>query len=145
MSGTHTVVIRLCKSHRIAVYILSGSLILFSLAAMMLLVSFTEFRAGMKLLLCAAAILPLLPLPLYFAAWQITFHKGGIRRRLFWIHQENLPWTQVAEVRATWSAAERNRIIRIRFRDGKTIRFRMDCENAEKARRFILSHCSITE
>ena len=145
MSGTHTVAIRLCKSHRIAVYILSGSLILFSLAAMMLLVSFTEFRAGMKLLLCTAAILPLLPLPLYFATWQILFHENGIQKRLFWIRQKSRPWTQVKEVRSAWLISERNHVIRITFKDGKTIRFRMDCENAEKARKRILAHCSIAQ
>lgn len=144
--ATHkSVVIKMCKSHRISILILSAFLIICMLVAIIYMISLSEFGFGTSLLLCTAAIIPFLPLPLYYATWQITFNKSGIHKHLFWINQKSRAWTQVKEVRSAWLTSEKSHIVSIIFKDGKTIRFRMDCENAEKARKLILSHCSIVQ
>lgn len=140
-----TIVIRMCKKHRISILILSALLIICMLAAMIYMISLSEFGLRTGLVLCTVTIAPFLLLPLYFTTWQITFCEEGIQKRLFWINQKIHAWTQIKEVRSAWLTSEQSRIISILFQDGKPIRFRMDCENAEKAKRLILSHRSIIE
>lgn len=140
-----TVTVRRRKSHRVAVFLLSAFLMVCILGAMICLLSLAEIGWGSSLFFCIAALIPFLPLPVYYATWRITFAPDGIRRCLFWFDQKCRPWTQVNEVRAIWLTSERCQVVSIRFKDGKTIHFRMDCDNAERARKLILSHCSITE
>ena len=140
-----TVVIKMRKTHRIAVLIMFSLLYLFMLAAMIYLVALSEFGFGIILMLLAIPTFLFLPFPLYYATWQITFDADGIKKRLFGINHKKYAWTQVKEVRSAWLISERNYVISIVFKDRKSIHFRMDCENAEAAKKLILSHCSITE
>ena len=144
-SMKETVVINMCKTHRIAVLIMFSLLYLFMLAAMIYLVASSEFGFGIILMLLAIPTFLFLPLPLYYATWQITFDAEGIQKRLWGINHKKHAWTQVKEVRSAWLISERSNCISIKFKDGNTIHFRMDCENAEGAKKLILSHCSITE
>ena len=140
-----TVVIKMRKTHRIAVLIMFSLLYLFMLAAMIYLVALSEFGFGIILMLLAIPTFLFLPFPLYYTTWQITFDADGIKKRLFGINHKKYAWTQVKEVRSAWLISERNYGISIVFKDRKSIHFRMDCENAEAAKKLILSHCSITE
>ena len=140
-----TVVIKMRKTHRIAVLIMFSLLYLFMLAAMIYLVALSEFGFGIILMLLAIPTFLFLPFPLYYTTWQITFDADGIKKRLFGINHKKYAWTQVKEVRSEWLISERNYVISIVFKDRKSIHFRMDCENAEAAKKLILSHCSITE
>ena len=140
-----TVVIKMRKTHRIAVLIMFSLLYLFMLAAMIYLVALSEFGFGIILMLLAIPTFLFLPVPLYYATWQITFDADGIQKRLFGINGKKRPWTQVKEVRSAWLISERSYGISIIFKNRKAIHFRMDCENAEAAKKLILSHCSITE
>ena len=140
-----TVVIKMRKTHRIAVLIMFSLLYLFMLAAMIYLVALSEFGFGIILMLLAIPTFLFLPFPLYYATWQITFDSDGIQKRLFGINHKMHPWTQVKEVRSAWLISERSYGISIIFKDRKAVCFRMDCENAEAAKKLILSHCSITE
>ena len=115
------------------------------LAAMVYLFTLSELEFGISLMLLSIPTFLFLPLPLYYATWQITFDADGIQKQLLGINCKKRPWTQVKEVRSAWLISERSNGISIIFRDKKAIRFRMDCENAEAARKLILSHCSITE
>ena len=140
-----TMVIKMCKAHRIAVLIMFSLLYLFMLAAMIYLVASSKFGFGIILMLLTIPTLLFLPFLLYYATWQITFDADGIQKRLFWLNQKRYAWTQVKEVRSAWLISERSYGISIIFKDKKAVRFRMDCENAEAAKKLILSHCSITE
>jgi len=140
-----TVVIKMRKTHRIAVLIMFSLLYLFMLAAMIYLVALSEFGFGIILMLLAIPTFLFLPFPLYYASRQITFDADGIQKRLFGIKCKKHAWTQVKEVRSAWLISERNYGISIVFKDRKAIHFRMDCENAEAAKKMILSHCSIKE
>ena len=139
------VVIKMCKAHRVAVLAMFISLFLFMLAAMIYVITSSKFEIGIILMLLAIPTFLFLPFPLYYATWQITFDSDGIQKRLFGINHKMHPWTQVKEVRSAWLISERSYGISIIFKDRTAVHFRMDCENAEAAKKLILSHCSITE
>ena len=139
------VVIKMRKAHRIAVLVMFSLLFLFILAAMIYVITSSNFEIGIILMLLAIPTFLFLPFPLYYATWQITFDADGIQKRLFGINHKKYAWTQVKEVRSAWLISERSYGISIVFKDRKSIHFRMDCENAEAAKKLILSHCSITE
>ena len=140
-----TVVIKMRKAHRVAVLVMFGLLFLFMLAAMIYVITSSIFEIGIIIMLLAIPTFLFLPFPLYYATWQIKFDADGIQKRLFGIKCKKHAWTQVKEVRSAWLISERNYGISIVFKDRKAIHFRMDCENAEAAKKLILSHCSITE
>ena len=139
------VVIKMCKAHRVAVLVMFISLFLFMLAAMIYVIASSKFEIGIILMLLAIPTFLFLPFPLYYATWQITFDADGLQKRILGINHKKHTWTQVEEVRSAWLISERNYGIIIVFKDRKAIHFRMDCENAEAAKKLILSHCSITE
>jgi len=139
------VVIKMRKAHRVVVLVMFILLFLFMLAAMIYVITSSKFEIGIILMLLAIPTFLFLPFPLYYATWQIKFDADGIQKRLFGIKCKKHAWTQVKEVRSAWLISERNYGISIIFKDKKAVRFRMDCENAEAAKKLILSHCSITE
>ena len=136
------VVVQMNKRHRIGMLVVSSLLIVGVLASMIAMASMAEMELWLKTLLCIAPIIPLLILPLYYASWQIVLNINGIQKKLFWINMGSHSWAQIREVRATYSCTEQE-VISIHFKDGKIVRFRMICENADKARKLILTHCSI--
>ena len=140
-----TIVIKMRKAHRIAVITIFSMLYLFMLAAMIYVITSSKFEIGIILMLLVIPTLLFLPFPLYYATWQIKFDADGIQKRLFGINCKKHAWTQIKEVRSAWLISERSYGISIQFKDGKSVRFRMDCENAEAAKKLILSHCSIKE
>ena len=140
-----TIVIKMRKAHRILVLTMFSLLFLFMLAAMIYVITSSKFEIGIILMLFAIPTFLFLPFPVYYATWQITFDADGIQKRLLGINCKKRPWTQVKEVRSAWLVSERSYGISIIFKNRKAIHFRMDCENAEAAKRLILSHCSITE
>ena len=140
-----TVVIKMRKAHRIMVLTIFSLLFLFMLVAMILLILSGDYGIEISLLIIAVPTILFLPCPLYYATWQITFDTDGIQKHIFGINCKNRPWTQVKEVRSAWLISERSYGINIIFKDRKAVRFRMDCENAEAAKKLILSHCSIAE
>ena len=140
-----TVVIKMHKAHRILVITTFSLLFVSMLTAMIYLVASSEFGFGIIFMLLSIPAILFLPCPLYYATWKIIFDAEGIQKQLFGINCKNRPWTQVKEVRSAWSTSDRSYGISIIFKDRKAVHFRMDCENAEAAKRLILSHCSITE
>ena len=140
-----TIVIKMRKAHRIFVLTTFSLLFLFMLAAMIYVITSSKFEIGIILMLLAIPTFLFLPFPLYYATWQIVFNADGIQKRLFGVNCKKHPWTQVKEVRSAWLISERSYGISIIFKNRKAIHFRMDCENAEAAKKLILSHCSITE
>ena len=140
-----TIVIKMRKAHRIFVLTTFSLLFLFMLAAMIYVITSSKFEIGIILMLLTIPTFLFLPFPVYYATWQITFDADGIQKRLFGINHKKHEWTQVKDVRSAWLISERSYCISIIFKNRKAIHFRMDCENAEAAKKLILSHCSITE
>ena len=139
------VVIKMRKAHRILALTTFSLLFLSMLAAMFYTITSSNFEIEIAIMLLVIPAILFLPLPLYYATWQITFDVGGIQKRFLGINCKKHLWTEVKEVRSAWLISERSYGISITFKDRKAIHFRMDCENAEAAKKLILSHCSITE
>ena len=139
------VVVKMRKSHRIFILTTFSFSFICTLMAMIYVISASDYDIEIVLFLLAVPAFLFLSYPLYYATWQIAFDSDGIQKRLFWINQKRHAWTQVKAVHSAWLISERSFGISIKFKDRKTIRFRMDCENAEQAKKQILSHCSITE
>ena len=138
------IVVRQCKSHCIGIWAFSAVFIFALLAFVIFMANLTDFSPVIAVMYCVIPVAVLMLLPLYYASWQITFDANGIHKRLFWINVGSHTWAQVQEVRSAFSYTEQE-VISILFKDGKTLRFRMMCENATQARKLILSHSSIIE
>ena len=80
---------------------------------------------------------------LYYETWQISFSSKGISKRIFWRKTKIYLYSQLNEVTMMYFLSERSYCIVIKFADGKKIRFRLNDENAIKAKNKLLSHCSI--
>ena len=139
------IVIKMRKAHRVLVLAMFGLLFLCMLVAMIYVMTSTGFHMGIVMILFAIPTFLFLPFPLYYATWKIKFDANGIQKHFLGKNGKKYPWSQVKEVRSAWLISERSNGISIIFRDGKAIHFRMDCENAEAAKKLILLHCSITE
>lgn len=138
------IVVRQCKTHRIGIWVFSAVFIFALLALVIFMANLAGLPTVAGVLYCIIPVAVLMPLPLYYASWQITFDANGIHKRLFWINAGSHSWAQVKEVRSAWSYTEQE-VISILFKDGKALRFRMICENADKARKIILTHSSIMD
>lgn len=136
------IVVRQCKAHRIGLWFFSAVFTFTLLAYVIIMVNLTELPPITAVMYCIIPVAVLIPLPLYYASWQITFNANGIHKRLFWINAGSHSWTQIKEVRSAFSCTEQE-VISIHFKDRKIVRFRMICENADEARKLILTHCSI--
>lgn len=137
--------IKMRKAHRILVITMFSLLFLSMLAAMIYVVALSVLEIGTALMLLIIPAFLFLPMPLYYATWQVTLDATGIQQRLFGIRLKKRLWTQVKEVHSEWLISQRCNGIRIIFNDKKTVCFRMDCDHAEQAKRILLSHCSITK
>lgn len=79
----------------------------------------------------------------YYASWRIEFASDGITKSVFMWKCRTYGYPNVRDVISRWSTADGGSIIRIVFLDGRSVKFRLDDENGEKARKFLLSRCSI--
>lgn len=119
-------------------YLLRFLTILELAAAAMLWWMCAQMRSpGAGALLFGLLTVPVVVLLWRFERWSVTFSREGIR----WKGQLR-PWSQVVRVRESRSATERM-VLSVHFRDGRVLRFRMEEENAEQARRMICRHGSI--
>lgn len=136
------IVVRKRKNHRIGIWVFYVAFIIVLLGYVIFIADLAELEPGVSITYFTVPVIMLMPLPLHYVSWQITLNANGIYKRLFWITMGSHSWTQVMEVRTTFSYTEQE-VISILFKDGKTLRFRMICENADKARKMILTHSSI--
>ena len=85
----------------------------------------------------------LVPLALYFLTWNIRFEEKVIIKHVFFVEISRCSYSMLREVMKRYYTSERNFTIRMHFVNNKTIQFRMDDENAEKAVKVLQKHCSI--
>jgi len=79
---------------------------------------------------------------LYYETWKISFDSDGVRKKVFGVSVKAYSYHQINDVISKSSYTEK-RIVRITFIDNRSIRFRLEDENAENARKRILSYHSI--
>lgn len=133
----HAIVVKKCKSHRI-------TLAVFVTIMLVILTVFVWIlHSPVALLLYIPPLVIFAPMALFFLTWNIRFEETQIVHSVFFREIHRFPYSMLREVVKRYYTSERNFTIRMHFANGKTLHFRMDDENAEKAVRAIQKHCSI--
>ena len=100
---------------------------------------------GMMLLCFTPAFLIVYPLLWYIWTWKLSFDSNGITNSVFGFSGKIHGYQEIRDAVCRYSSTESAMIVRIVFDDGKSAKFRMDDENAQKARKHLLSRHSIRE
>lgn len=131
------IVIKKCKSHRIGIAIFA------ILILVILTVCVLSMHSAAALLLYIPPLVIFAPLTLYYLTWNIRFEEKSIVNCVFFTETSIFSYSALREVVKRYYTSERNFTIRMHFTNGKTLQFRMDDENAEKAVKVLQKHCSI--
>ena len=131
------IVVRKCKSHRIGIAVFA------ILILVILTVCVLSLHSAAALLLYIPPLVIFAPLTLYYLTWNIQFEEKTIVKRVFFTEISRCSYSAIREVVKRYYTSERNFTIRMHFTNGKTLQFRMDDENAEKAVKVLQKHCSI--
>ena len=131
------IVVRKCRSHR------TGIAVLAILMFVSLTVIILSLHSAAALLLYIPPMIILVPLTLYYLTWNIRFEENVIVKSVFFAEISRCSYSMLREVVKRYYTSERNFTIRMHFVNKKTIQFRMDDENAEKAVKVLQKHCSI--
>ena len=132
-----TVVVRKCKSHRIGIAVFA--ILMFVILTVIIL----SLHSAAALLLYIPPMIILMPLTLYYLTWNIRFEENVIVKSVFFAEISRFSYFALREVVKKYYTSERNFTIRMYFVNKKTIQFRIDDENAEKAVKVLQKHCSI--
>ena len=131
------VVVRKCKSHRAGIAVFA--ILMFAILTVIILSS----HSATALLFYIPPMIILVTLALYFLTWNIRFEEKVIIKHVFFVEISRCSYSMLREVMKRYYTSERNFTIRMHFVNNKTIHFRMDDENAEKAVKVLQKHCSI--
>ncbi len=127
------IVVRIDRHQRTFIQILSWASLTLAAAC-----ALWEPRFG---LLVLAASLPILILALWNARWCVTIDRHRLlHQRLFRAPSLHTN-AQIADLRSVY--ADHADCLIITFSDGTRLKLRMDCENADRAKRFLISQHSI--
>ena len=132
-----TIVLKKCKRHRVGI-------VAFSVAMLAVLtVCVIALCSAAAILLYIPILVILAPLTLYYLSWNIRFEDKVIVKSVFFRETNRFSYSMLREVVKRYYTSERNFTIRMHFVNGKTLQFRMDDENADKATKKLQKHCSI--
>ena len=131
------VVVRKCKSHRTGIAVFG--ILMFVILTIIIL----SFHSAAALLLYIPPMIILVHLTLYYLTWNIRFEDKTIVKSAFFADLSKFSYSALRDVVKRYYTSERNFTIRMHFTNGKTLQFRMDDENAEKAVKVLQKHCSI--
>ena len=136
-----TIVVMKNRSHRVFALIMG---VITALVRIFISVV-TRTSMGTMLLCFVPAFMIVYPLVLYTVTWKLCFDPNGITRSVFGFRGKVHGYQEIRDAVCRYSSSDSAMIIRIVFADGKSVKFRMDDENAQKARKHLLSHHSIRE
>ena len=131
------IVIKKRKSHRIGIAVFSIMMLV------ILTVCVLSLHSAAALLLYIPPLVIFAPFSLYFLTWNIRFEEKLIVKSVFFTEISKFSYSSLQEVVKRFYTSERNFTVRMHFVNGKTLQFRMDDENAEKAVKALQKHCSI--
>lgn len=117
---------------------------MFSLCALGILCWFAMLLAQWEItvLLCIPVAVPVIVLMVYYETWQISLTADTIQKKCMFFHVESFSYTQITDAAYFYSHTE-DWYVQISFQDRRVLRFRMICDNAEKAAAIIQKHRSI--
>ena len=105
----------------------------------------TRISMRMMLLCVAPAFLIGFPLVWYTVTWKLCFDANGITNSVLGFRGKIHGYQEIQDAVCRYSSSDSALIVRIVFADGKSVKFRMNDENALKARKNLLSRHSIRE
>lgn len=135
-----SMVVRKAYGHRIALRFFT---VLF-LAAITAVAACFRQLAWIMLLMCSPVLAGMIGMLLYYETWQVIFEQDGVRKKVFGLSGKVHGYSQIKDAVTRRSYTEQG-IIRVIFTDNSSIKFRLEDENAEKAKKRILSYHSIRE
>ena len=98
------------------------------------------------MILCfSPAFMIIYPLVLYTVTWKLCFEANGITNFVFGFRVKIHGYQEIRDAVCRYSSSDSAMIVRIVFDDAKSVKFRMDDENAQKARKYLLSRHSIRQ
>ena len=133
-----SIIVKKCNSHRIAVRFFT---IVCLLVPAILSLCFKQ-TVWIMMLLCSPVTAWMILMLLYYETWKISFDSDGVRKKVFGVPGKAYSYHQIKDVISRLSYTEQG-IVRITFIDNRSIKFRLEDENADKARKRILSYHSI--
>ena len=136
-----TIVVKKKRSHRVFALIVGVGTVLMPVITSVI----TRISMGMMLLCFAPAFLIGFPLVWYTVTWKLCFDANGITNSVMGFRGKIHGYQEIRDAVCRYSSSDSAMIVRIIFADGKSVKFRMDDENAQKARKHLLSHHSIRE
>ena len=141
--GAHmkTIVVMKNRSHRVFALIVGVATALVPVIISVV----TRITMGTMLLCFVPAFMIVYPLVLYTVTWKLCFDSNGMTNSVFGFRGEIHDYQEIQDAVCRYSSSDSAMIIRIVFADGKSVKFRMEDENAQKARKHLLSRYSIRE
>ena len=136
-----TIVVMKNRSHRIFALIMGVATAL----APVIISVVTRITMGMMFLCLAPAFMIVYPLVLYTLTWKLCFDANGITNSVLGFRGKIHGYQEIQDAVCRYSSSDSALIVRIVFADGKFVKFRRDDENAQKARKYLLSRHSIRE
>ena len=136
-----TIVVKKKRSHRVFALIMGVVTALMPVITSLV----TRISMGLMLLCFAPAFLIVFPLVWHTLTWKLCFEANGITNFVFGFRVKIHGYQEIRDDVCRYSSSDSAMIVRIVFDDAKSVKFRMDDENALKARKHLLSRHSIRE
>ena len=141
--GCHmnAVVVMKKRSHRVFALIMGVAMLL-----MPIFISIAARISVEMMLLCFAPVFVIAcPMIWHTLTWKLCFDSKGITNTVFGFRGKTHGYQEIRDAVYRYSSSDSAMIVRIVFADGKSVKFRVVDENAQKARKYLLSHHSIRQ
>ncbi len=125
------IVIRNSRKLRALLWVMTGVLFLLTVWGF--------FREAVYGILLGAVLIPSLIGLVAVESWYIELAEAGIRHGRY-VHS----YSQIRDIRLRYYQGERTEVVTVYFTDGQLLRFRMDCDGAPEAKRFLNKRHSIS-
>ena len=136
-----TIVVKKRRSYRVFALIMGVATALVPVITSVI----AQISIEIMLLCFTPAFMIIYPLVLYTVTWKLCFEANGITNFVFGFRVKIHGYQEIRDAVCRYSSSDSAMIVRIVFDDVKSVKFRMDDENAQKARKHLLSRHSIRE
>ena len=137
----NAVVVMKKRSHRVFALIMGVAMVL-----MPIFISIAARISVEMMLLCVAPVFVIAsPMIWYTLTWKLCFDSKGITNTVFGFRGKTHGYQEIRDAVCRYSSSDSAMIVRIVFDDAKSVKFRTDDENAQKARKYLLSRHSIRQ
>ncbi|MBP3538645.1 MAG: hypothetical protein J6J62_02250 [Oscillospiraceae bacterium] len=134
----NVVTVKKNKAHRAGLWFFLVLVVCAAVAVCLLWAPFVQ-----AFLLFVPIILCVFFMALYYEVWQLSFSQKEISLKRLFFMMRTYSYAQISDAYTTYSVSLRGEHICLTFSDGKRIVFLLNDENADKAKRILMSHHSL--